>query len=353
MKEFKIANKKIGKQNPCFIIAEAGVNHNGQLDLAYKLVDIAKEAGVDAVKFQTYKTKDLVTQTASMADYQVKNIGKKQSQSKMLQDLELGYQDFAKIKKYCDKKKIIFLSTPHTFDSFEFLKKIVPAFKIGSGDLTNIPFLQKVAKAKKPVILSTGMATLAEAKEAYSAVKKYNKNIIVLHCSTEYPCPLEDVNLRVLKTFQDNFDCPIGYSDHTQGISVPVMACNMGAQVIEKHFTINKNMKGPDHKASLSPSELKEMVLAIRRGDKIKIPEIVLGSSIKKPTKKELQSAKVARKSLVAQMDIAKGAVIKEKMIAIKRPGTGLEPKFFYKIIGKTAKKEIKKDSLIKIKDLC
>ncbi len=353
MKEIKIGNKKIGKGNPCFIIAEAGVNHNGRLDLAYKLVDIAKDSGVDAVKFQTYKTKDLVTGSAKMAEYQVKNTGKRQNQEQMLQSLELGYQDFAKLKKYCDKKKIIFLSTPHTEDSFEFLKRIVPAFKIGSGDLTNLPFLEKVAKAGKPVILSTGMATLKEAKEAYQIVKKHNPKVIILHCSTEYPCPLEDVNLRVLKTFAKNFDCPIGYSDHTQGIDVTIMAANLGALVVEKHFTIDKKMAGPDHRASLSPSELKEMVKAIRSGKKIEIPELVLGSSVKKPTAKELQSAKVARKSLVANIDIPKGVAITSKMIAIKRPGTGIAPKYLDKIIGKVVKREILRDSLISKRDLC
>lgn len=334
-------------KNKTFIIAEAGVNHNGDIRLAKKLIDTAKEAGVDAIKFQTFRAENLVTETTEMASYQKRNIGRKESQLEMLKKLELSDKDFIELKKYCDKKKMIFLSTPHSEDAIDFLEPLVPAYKVGSGDLTNLPFLEKIAKKRKPIILSTGMATLEEIREAVKTIKNQGNNkIILLHCTTNYPCPLEEVNLRAMLTLKKEFNSPVGYSDHTLGIIVPIMATVMGATVLEKHFTLDKNLPGPDHKASLEPKELKEMVEAIRETEK------ALGSNRKRPTKSEEKIKKVARKSIVAKVDISKSSKITEEMLIIKRPGIGIEPKYFNKILGKKAKKEIKQDEIIKFRDL-
>jgi len=342
MKKIKIGNKIIREGNPCFIIAEAGVNHNGDIKLAKKLVDVAKEAGADAVKFQTFKAENVVTENAAMASYQKRNIKKKETQQEMLKEIELDYKDFIRLKKYCDKKKIIFLSTPHSEDAIDFLEDLVPVYKVGSGDLTNLPFLEKIAKKKKPIILSTGMATLSEVKEAVRTIKRAKNNkIILLHCTTNYPCSLEEVNLRAMLTLKKEFNLPVGYSDHTLGILVPVMAVTMGARVLEKHFTLDKHLPGPDHKASLEPDELKEMIKTIRNVEK------TLGNGIKKPTRSEEKIKKVARKSIVAKVDIPKGVKITKDMLDIKRPGTGIEPKYLKKIIGRITKKDIFKDEVI------
>ena len=347
MKEIKIGNKVIGDKNPCFIIAEAGVNHNGKLSLAKKLIDIAKEAGVDAIKFQTFKTEGVMIENVPMAEYQKKNIGKKETQFQMIKKLELSYDDFISLKKYCDKKRIIFLSTPHSEDAINFLEKLVLAYKIGSGDLTNLPFLEKIAGKKKPIILSTGMATLSEVKEAVGTIKKAGNNkIILLHCTTNYPCPLEEVNLKAMLTLKKELNLPVGYSDHTLGITVPIMAATLGAVILEKHFTINKNLPGPDHKASLGPDELREMVIAIRNTEK------ALGGGVKKPTKSEEKIKKVVRKSIIAKIDIPKGAKITDEILIIKRPGNGIQPKYLHKVIGKIARGDIKKDNLIKFRKL-
>jgi len=343
----KIGARLIGEGEPCFIIAEAGVNHNGDIGLAKELIDAAKKAGADAVKFQTFKAENLVTENAEMAEYQKKNLGKKESQLKMLKKYELNYNDFKRLKRYCDKKGIIFLSTPHSEDAVDFLEPLVPAYKIGSGDLTNLPFLEKIAQKKKPIILSTGMAMLDEVREAVKVIKKHGNNkIILLHCTTNYPCPIEEVNLKTMLTLKREFRLPVGYSDHTLGILVPIMAVAMGAQVLEKHFTLNKNLPGPDHKTSLEPDELREMVKKVREAEK------ALGDGIKKPTKSEEKIKKIVRKSIVAKNDIPGDAVITEDMLIIKRPGIGIKPKYLNKIIGKKAKKDIKKDSLIKFEDL-
>ena len=345
--KIKIGKKVIGERKPCFIIAEAGVNHNGDIKLAKKLIDVAKKTGADAVKFQTFKAENVVTETAKMAEYQRKNIGSKKSQLAIIKELELDYENFIKLKKYCDRKKIIFLSTPHSEDAIDFLEPLVPAYKIGSGDLTNLPFLEKIAKKKKPIILSTGMANLLEVKEAVKTISKEGNNkIILLHCTTNYPCPLAEVNLRAMLTLKKEFNLPVGYSDHTLGILVPIMAVAMEAKVIEKHFTLNKNLPGPDHKASLEPRELEEMVKLVREAEK------VLGRGIKKPTKSEEKIKKVVRKSIVAKTDIRKGSKITKDMLVIKRPGTGIEPRYLGRVVGKIARKDIKKDTLIKFSDL-
>lgn len=350
-KVLQIENKLIGNDS-VFVIAEAGVNHNGSLVLAKKLVDVAKEAGADVVKFQTFKSEELITEEADMASYQEKNTGKKESQLDMLKKLELSYKDFEELKKYCDQKKIIFLSTPHTEGAVDFLDKLVPAFKVSSGDLTNLPFLENIAKRNKSIILSTGMGTLGEIREAVETIKKYNDQIIILHCITNYPCTKEDVNLRAMETIQKEFGCITGYSDHTEGIEVPIMAVNLGAKVIEKHFTLDKNMEGPDHKASLNPAELKLMIDKIRKNEKIETPEEILGNGLKIPNKNETEIAKVARKSVVAKINIPLNSVITEDMLVIKRPGTGINPKDISKVIGKRTSKEIKQDNLVEWNDL-
>ena len=341
-KTIKISNKTVGEEHPTFIIAEAGVNHNGQLNLAKNLVDIAADAGCDAVKFQTYKSEGVVTSHAKSADYVEKNLGSNISQLDMIKSYELKYEDFEILKKYCDSKGIIFLSTPHSFDAIDFLDKLVPAYKFGSGDLTNIPSLKYAAKKGKPIILGTGISTIEEIKLAINAIKSEgNDKIIVLHCTTDYPSPIEDVNLNAMITIKKELNCLVGYSDHTLGTMVPIIAVALGANVIEKHFTIDKKLPGPDHKASLSPDELKTMVSQIRETEKI------LGSFDKKPTKSEEKIKKIVRKSLVAKRNISKGTKITEDVIGIKRPGAGISPMDIKKILGKKAKIDIEKDEIL------
>lgn len=316
-----------------FIIAEAGVNHNGRLDLALKMVDVAKKCGADAIKFQTFKARSVVTSQ-----------GKTKSHFEMLKKLELKKKFYKPIIKRCKEKKIIFLSTPHgSFEAVDFLQKLnIPAFKFGSGDLTNLPVLQYAAKFKKPVIISTGMATMEEIKEAINCIEKTGNNkIIVLHCTTNYPCPFDEVNLRAMQAMMKKLDVLVGYSDHTTGIQTSVMAATLDACLIEKHFTLNKNMPGPDHKASIEPNELKEMVNQIRNVEKI------LGSTIKRPNKSEFSMTKTVRKSIVSLRDIRKGEKFTQKNIGIKRPGVGLPPKHYFEILGKVAKVNIAEDALI------
>ena len=345
--KIRIGKRLIGEGEPCFIIAEAGVNHNGEIELAKKLIDVAKEAGADAVKFQTFKTENIVTKDADMAEYQKKNLRTIESQPDMLKKYELKEGDFLELKKYCDEKGIIFLSTPHTEDAIDFLEKLVPAFKIGSGDLNNLPFLEKIAKKGKPIILSTGMGTLEEVTDAVKAIKKKDQ-LILLHCTTDYPCAEKDVNLKAMQTIKDKLHCLVGYSDHTLSLKVPVIAASLGAVVVEKHITLKKTDEGPDHKASLNPDEFKEMVKDIKENKKINITEEILGTGIKKPTKKEEEIKKVVRKSIIAKTNIPKGTIITKNMLVIKRPGTGIEPKDINKVIGKRIKKDIEKDNIIK-----
>jgi len=347
MKHIQINNKKIGENQSVFIIAEAGVNHNGNLELAKKLVDVGVDARVDAVKFQTFKSKGVVTDKADAAEYVKKNLGKDLKQIEMMKNLELDYNDFETLKRYCDKKNIIFLSTPHSFDAIDFLDDLVPAFKFGSGDLTNIPSLKHAAKKGKPMILGTGMATLIEVKKAVESIKKMGiDQIVVLHCTTNYPCPLEEVNMNAIKIMQKNLDCLVGYSDHTMGLTVPIMATTLGAVVIEKHFTLDRNLSGPDHKASLEPDELKKMVSEIRNTEK------ALGRFEKKPTMSEKKILKNVRKSIVANTDVKKGQVLKREMLEIKRPATGINPKQLNDIIGKKTKRNIPKDKTLTRDDI-
>lgn len=340
---FNIGNKVIGDGNPTFIIAEAGVNHNGDINIAKQLVDKAVDSGVDAIKFQTFKTEKLVTGYADMADYQKSNIGHISSQFNMLKKLELSEESFIKIQEYCKYKGIMFLSTPFDFESADFLESIgILAFKISSGDLTNIPLLEHIAKFNKPIILSSGMSNLSEIEEALNAIYKLgNKEVAVLHCTSNYPAELRNVNLNAMNTVKNAFKVVDGYSDHTKGITVPIAAVAMGANIIEKHFTIDKNMQGPDHKASLNPIELKDMVQAIRD------VEMSLGNGIKRYNPSEIDTMKAARKSIVASRNIKKGQSITLMDLDFKRPGTGLSPKFYLDIVGKKSNKDIKMDEQI------
>jgi len=323
-----------------FIIAEAGVNHNGDKNLAYKLIDIAKESGADAVKFQTFKAARIISKNTQMADYQKKNLGKEDSQIEMIKKLELSYKDFEDLKKYCGEKGIIFLSSPFDEESIEFLDKLVPYYKIPSGEIVNYRYLKLIAEKNRPIIMSTGMANLSDVEKALDTIYSINQDaeIYLLHCTTNYPAPYEEVNLKAMITLKEAFKLPVGYSDHTLGIEVPIAAVAMGAQIIEKHFTLDRNLPGPDHKASLEPNELKAMVNAIRNIEK------ALGNGIKKPNKSEKEIEKVVRKKLVATRDIKSGETISEKDIAIKRSNIGLSPDFLEVIIGKKIIKDIKED---------
>lgn len=342
--KISIKNRLIGFKNPCFIIAEAGVNHNGDIRIAKKLIEEAKKAGANAIKFQTFKTEELVTKGTRMAAYQKKNLKtENKEQYAMLKRLELSHENFIELEKHCEKTGIMFLSTAHTESEIAFLDSLVSAHKIASGDLTNIPFLKRIACANKPVILSTGMGTMEEVKEAIRAIKsRHNKKIVILHCTTNYPCPLEEVNLRAMLSIQAETGQQIGYSDHTEGIGVSILAVAMGAKVIEKHFTLDKTMLGPDHKASLEPHEFNELTEKIRETEKI------LGSPIKTPTNSEKEISAIARKSIAVKIDIPKGTKITANMLIAKRPGTGIAPKYISKIVGRKAKKDILADTLIK-----
>ena len=340
---FNIGNKVIGDGNSAFIIAEAGVNHNGDINIAKELVDKAIFAGVDAIKFQTFKTEKLVTGYAEMAEYQKDNIGKVESQFNMLKKLELSYECFIELQQYCINKGIMFLSTPFDFESADFLASMgMEAFKISSADLTNIPFLEHIARFNKPIILSSGMSTLSEIEEAINAIYSLGNEVVaVLHCTSNYPAELLNVNLNAMNTIKNAFKIVSGYSDHTEGITIPIAAVAMGGSIIEKHFTLDKNMEGPDHKASLSPLELKAMVQEIRN------VEMALGNGIKRYNPSEVDTMKAARKSIVAARDIKAGENINLVDLDYKRPGTGLSPKFYMEIVGKRATRDIKMDEQI------
>ncbi len=330
-----------------FIIAEAGVNHNGDINLAKKLIDIAKDAGADAVKFQSFKAKNLLSKKANKADYQKKTTDKNESQFDMIKKLELDLNAHKKLINYCKKKNIIFLSTPFDHDSIELLNNLgLEIFKIPSGEINNLPYLRHIASLKKKIILSTGMADIGEIEDALDVLMDFGtkkEDITVLHANTEYPSPYKDVNLKAMLTIGNTFDVKYGYSDHTPGIEVAIAAVALGASVIEKHFTIDKNMKGPDHKASLKPDELKAMVKSIRN------ISISLGNGIKKPSESEKKNINIARKSIVAKKNIKKGEILNENNLAVKRPGNGISPMRWDEIIGTIAKKDYKEDDLIKL----
>ena len=345
-----IKKRKINENHKVFIIAEVGVNHNGDLKKALKLIDIAADAGADAVKFQTFKAEQVVTEKGEMANYQKKNIGKKMSQREMIGQYELEEKFYTPILKRCRKKNILFMSTPHGGkESVDFLESLnVCAYKIGSGDLTNYMLLKKIAKTKKPMVLSTGMATLKEAKNAIKYIKSNGNNkIIALHCTTNYPCPLNEVNLAAMRTMMNELNVLVGYSDHTTGIQTAIMAATLGMAIYECHFTLDKTLPGPDHKASAYPQELKAKVKAIRDVEKI------MGSFEKKPNKSEVNSMIITiRKSLVYTKTLKKGQIITENDLEAKRPGNGLSPIFFEKLISKKVNRNINKDEQIKLSDI-
>ncbi len=315
------------------IIAEAGVNHNGSLELALRLVDAAAEAGVDYVKFQTFRAANLVTAAAPKAEYQARNIGDgDNSQYDMLKRLELSAQDHVVLMERCHTKGIKFLSTPFDLESLAFLDQLrLGLWKVPSGEITNFPYLRAIGGTGRPVVLSTGMANLEEIEAAIGVLTRFGtrrQEITLLHCTTEYPAPKDEVNLLAINTLRDYFGLPVGYSDHTQGIEIPVAAVALGAVVIEKHFTLDRTMPGPDHRASLEPDELKEMVCAIRNVEK------ALGTGVKEPSSSERKNIAIARKSIVAAVPIARGELLTEDNLTTKRPGAGISPMLWEDVVG-------------------
>ena len=331
----------VGEGMPVFVIAEAGVNHNGDLSLAKELIDIAADAGANAVKFQTYSTDKLVSAEAPKAEYQKRNAGEDESQAEMLRRLELKSSDYEELASHCVARGIIFLSTPFDEDAVDFLDALgTPAFKLSSGDLTNFPLLEHVAIKGKPVILSTGMADLEEVKEAVAEMQKFGcRSLILLQCVSNYPANAADVNLRAMTTMANECSLPVGYSDHTEGIEVALAAAALGACVIEKHFTLSKTLLGPDHRASLEPSELKVMIAGIRK------VEAALGTGKKTRATSEENTAQVARRSLTAARDISAGTQLTREMIAIQRPGTGLSPARISSVVGRRVRVDVKTGS--------
>ena len=331
------------RKGKVFIIAEAGVNHNGDLQLAKRLIDEAAKAGADAVKFQTFKAEKIVCKNAEKADYQKETTGKSESQFEMLKKLELTEEMHSQLLTYCKEKDILFLSTPFDEESVDYLTGLgMDIMKIPSGEITNYPYLRKMAQTGKRVILSTGMSDIEEVKAAVAVLKEYGCiDIAVLHCNTEYPTPYEDVNLKAMLTLCNELGIEVGYSDHTKGIEIPIAAVAMGAKIIEKHFTLDKTMEGPDHKASLEPRELKEMISAIRN------VEVALGDGVKVPSASEQKNTAIARKSIVAKCKIEKGQIFTEENLTTKRPGTGISPMRWNEIIGTVAQRSYIEDELI------
>ncbi len=328
-----------------FIIAEAGVNHNGSFELAKQLVDKAAWAGADCIKFQTFNSKNLVSKNAQKAEYQKKTTDSSESQLDMLKKLELSKEQFVELRDYCNQKGIMFLSTPFDLESIDFLASIgVKTWKIPSGEITNYPFLRAIGKRKESVIMSTGMCTLVEVRNAISVLREFGTDdITLLHCTTEYPAPYDSVNLKAMLTLQKEFGYRVGYSDHTNGIEIPVAAVAMGACVIEKHFTLDKNMEGPDHKASLEPEGLKQMVGSIRN------VEVALGDGVKQPSEAEKKNIAIARKSIVAACDIKKGEKFTENNLTAKRPGNGISPMRWNEVVGKIAIRNFCADETVEI----
>ena len=327
------------------IIAEAGVNHNGDIIIAKKMIDFAKEAGVDYIKFQTFIPENLVSKYAKKAEYQKITTASDESQLQMLRKLMLSKNEFIELSDYCKATSIGFISTPFDLESVGFLNSFNMDFwKVPSGEITNLPYLVKIAKTGKPIILSTGMSDLDEIDEAISALKDNGaRKITLLHCNTQYPTPMEDVNLNAMLTLKDRYNCDVGYSDHTLGIEVPIAAVALGATVIEKHFTLSSSMEGPDHKASLEPKEFKSMVSAIRNIEK------ALGTGNKVASPSETENKDIARKSIVASRMIKKGEVFSKDNITTKRPGSGISPMRWYNVIGAVAKRDFQEDELIEL----
>jgi N,N'-diacetyllegionaminate synthase len=335
--------------NHTIIIAEAGVNHNGSIELAKKLVEKAKEAGADYIKFQTFNASKLVTKAAKQAEYQQKNIGKEgDSQYLMLKKLEFSPSQYNELVEYCNLRGIKFFSTAFDFDSIEYLHSLnLGLWKVPSGEVTNYPLLKRIAAYNEKTILSTGMCDMEDVRDAVNALYKNGlskENLILLHCNTEYPTPFEDVNLKAMDALRKEFGVEVGYSDHTKGIEVPIAAVALGATVIEKHFTLDRNMEGPDHKASLETDELKAMVSAIRN-----IEKAVGGDGTKHVSESEKKNIAIARKSIVAACDIKAGEVFTEQNLTVKRPGSGISPMRWEEVVGTKAKRDFSEDELIEI----
>lgn len=332
------------KKQRVLIIAEVGVNHNGSIQRAKQMIESAKKCGADIVKFQTANVNSLVSKYAQMANYQKKNIGKEESQKEMLDKLILPFESFLELKSHCDTVGIQFLSTPFDIESIQFLNELVPFWKIPSGEITNYPYLVEIGKTGKQVILSTGMSEMEEIAAAITLLKENGtKEITLLHCNTQYPTPYADVNLRAMKTLKDTFHLPTGYSDHTEGIEIPIAAVSMGAEVIEKHFTLDRSLPGPDHKASLEPDELQAMVKAIRN------VEIAMGNGVKTVSRSEKENLNIARKSIIAAANICRGELFTEKNLTTKRPGNGISPMRWNEVLGNRAKRDFAEDELIEL----
>lgn len=365
-KLIRIGKKMIGPGQPTFVIAEAGVNHNGNIKTAIKLIQAAKEAGADVVKFQTFKAEQVTIKKSPTAAYQKKNVGEN-NQWKLLRPLELNEKAYPRLLGICKKNNIMFMSTPHGhINSAELLKPIVSVWKIGSGDLTNLPFLEYLGKTKKPIILSTGVAIIEEIKEAVETIESTgNKQLIILQCTSMYPTIPKEANVSAMLDIQKHFpDYPVGFSDHTLGTEAVILAVALGATVVEKHFTLDKNMPGPDQKNSLEPKELKAMVKRIREMESMrpeelekmvaKIPkvEVLMGSGVKKPFASELETAEIVRKSVVTVKSVKAGEIITKEMLSIKRPEKGgLRPKMLGQIVGKIAKRDIEIDTQVRLGD--
>lgn len=347
-KLLNITSYRVGPDQPCFIIAEAGVNHNGSLEMARQLVDVAVQAGANAIKFQTFQSEKLVSPQAPKAHYQLQTTNTSESQLTMLKRLELSFEAFRELYTYCHDRGILFLSTPFDDESADFLDDLgVAAFKIPSGEVTNTPFLTHVARKGKPLIVSTGMAHLGEVETAVRTIEATgNQKFVLLHCVSNYPADPADINLRAMATMAAAFGVPVGYSDHTMGAEVALAAVALGACVIEKHFTLDRTLPGPDHRASLEPEELRHLVQGIRT------VESALGHGRKEPTASEINTAAVARKSLVAERDIAVGTQLTEQHIAIRRPGYGLPPMMLPYVLGRTARMPIPAGSVLTIEML-
>ena len=330
------------------IIAEAGVNHNGNFELAKKLIDKAVEGGADIVKFQTCKAENVISRYADKAEYQKVTTGEADSQLEMVRKLMLTYEEYGQLKEYCDEKGIEFLSTAFDLPSVDYLHSIgMRRWKIPSGEITNLPLLIKIAKLHEPIIMSTGMSELSEVADAVNVLKDNGAtDITLLHCTTEYPAPYEDVNLKAMETMKEAFGLPVGYSDHTKGLEITVAAVAMGACVIEKHFTLDRNMEGPDHKASIEPDELKSMV------DQIRHVEVAIGNGEKKVSASELKNQDIARKSIIAKTAIKAGDVFTEDNVTTKRPGSGINPMRWFDLIGRTARHDYEEDYLIEEDEL-
>ena len=362
MTDIQVGNHFIGSHYPPFCIAEIGVNHNGSLKIAKELIDVASECGADAVKFQTFFADEIVIEGTTIAGYQHRNLKSSLTQREMLKKYELSFEQHRELCDYSKEKKIIFLSTPHSGEmSVEFLEKLqIPAYKIASGDLTNLPFLSLVAATKKPIFLSTGMGTLKEVVETVKHLRNapFTK-LVLLQCTTEYPCPLEHTNLRAMQTMKEACEVPVGFSDHTVGIEAAVLAVRLGAVCLEKHITLDRDLEGPDHQASMEATEFRRYVKTVKL-EKIKkellIPEdlveTILGNGEKKPTLEEIETAKLVRKSVVSKLDLSPETLIQETDLCLKRPGTGIPPKDMKRLIGKRVKRLIPRDTLISWKDI-